>query len=239
MSVCLAPPDARWCELLYVKMIPPGRALMAMVWLALTGLCVQAGIAAGLDESAIIEKRLGEAQSGPAASVQKRLLAGKKAAFFCANCHGESGVSTLGHVPNLAGQNPIYLLVQIQKFADGRRKDDFMSGLIKALKDEDRLGIAMYYASQAVLPNQRVGAREVQQGRQIYVRACAGCHGASARGSRNIARLAGQQPEYLVQALTDYRKRTGQRADPSMLSVASNLKDDQIAALAVYLSSMP
>jgi len=215
------------------------RSAQVALLLVLGSLWGQAAAAPGNDEAMGYERRVSEVQAGPAPVVQKRLQAGKKAAFFCANCHGESGVSALGHVPNLAGQNPVYLMVQIQKFADGRRKDDFMTGLIKALKDEDRLGMAMYYASQTVPPRAAEDARQVQQGRQIYSRACVGCHGASARGNKNVARLAGQQTEYLIQSLTHYRNRTGQRSDPSMLSVASNLKDDQIAAVAAYLSSLP
>lgn len=216
-----------------------GRSISVGFLLAMGVVYVSAAAAPRNEEVVGYEKRIGEVQSGSAAALQKRLTAGKKAAFFCANCHGESGVSALGHVPNLAGQNPVYLMVQIQKFADGRRKDDFMTGLIKALKDEDRLGMAMYYASQPVPPRAAGNAREVQQGRQIYSRACVGCHGAGAQGNRNVARLAGQQPDYLIQSLTHYRNRTGQRSDPSMLSVAANLKDDQIAAVAAYLSSLP
>jgi cytochrome c553 len=57
----------------------------------------------------------------------------------------------LDHVPNLAGQHAFYLLTQIDKFGDGRRKDEFMSGLVKVLKPEDRSNIAVLYATQEVV----------------------------------------------------------------------------------------
>jgi cytochrome c553 len=195
--------------------------------------------AAPANEIADFEQRINEVRGSSTAALQKKLQAGKKAAFFCANCHGDTGLSTLGYVPNLAGQNPVYLMLQIQKFADGRRQDDFMTGLIKALKDEDRLAMAMYYASQPVPAGKPQDARLVQQGRTIFTRACVGCHGASALGSRNVARLAGQQPEYLVDSLIKYRNRSGQRTDPVMSSVAARLTNDQIAALAAFLTNLP
>src|SRR5512135_1124685 len=75
------------------------------------------------------EARIQQVMSSPAALAQAT-QEGKKAAFFCANCHGETGNSAYDYIPNLAGQNAAYLLNQIRKFADGRRQDEFMSGMI-------------------------------------------------------------------------------------------------------------
>jgi cytochrome c553 len=165
-------------------------------------------------------------------------VAGKRAAFLCVHCHGEDGNSPLGHVPNLAGQNAVYLLNQIDKFADGRRKDEFMSGLVKVLKPEDRFNMAVFYASQSVKASPGREAREAQVGARHFARACAGCHGAAARGSREVARLAGQQALYLKNALEGYRQGAGTRADVRMTGVAKKLSDPDIAALAAYLSAL-
>lgn len=162
--------------------------------------------------------------------------AGKRAAFLCVHCHGEDGNSPLNYVPNLAGQNPAYLLNQIEKFGDGRRKDEFMSGLVKMLKPEDRFNMAVFYASQAVKPAPSRDARLEQAGARHFARACAGCHGATAQGSREVARLAGQQPVYLRNALAGYRKGGGIRSDNRMTGVARTLSDQDMAALAAYLS---
>ena len=130
-------------------------------------------------------------------------------------------------------------MTQIQKFADGRRKDDFMSGLIKVLKEDDRLNMAVYYSSLMVLPSQVSNPRQVGEGKTLYKRACIGCHGADGHGNRKVARLAGQQLEYLADSLSKYRSRKEGRSDPVMSSVAANLSNDQIAAVAAYLSSLP
>jgi cytochrome c553 len=161
--------------------------------------------------------------------------AGKKAAFFCANCHGENGNSKQGEVPNLAGQNPAYLLEQIRKFTTGQRRDQFMQGLMKVLSEDDRINIAVYYADLNVLP---AGKATSTTGRELYTKNCVRCHGEQGLGGEKFPRLAGQQTEYLVKSLTRYRNRSGERMDTLMLASTTFLKDADIQALAAYISAM-
>jgi cytochrome c553 len=185
-----------------------------------------------------IEMKLARVQ-GDAVMHKAAIAAGKKAAFFCVNCHGDNGVSGLEHVPNLAGQNAFYLLHQIDKFGDGRRKDDFMSGLVKVLKPDERFNIAVFYASQPVPPTRAVDKFQERAGARHYARACIGCHGAKGYGTREVARLAGQRNGYLVMALKNYRSGGGVRADRRMTGVAQKLSDAEINALAIYLGALP
>lgn len=185
-----------------------------------------------------IEARLARLQSDSGAH-KTAISAGKRAAFFCANCHGETGVSALEHVPNLAGQNAFYLLAQIDKFGDGRRKDDFMSGLVKVLKPDERFNIAVFYASQPVPPTAAKERAQAAAGGKHFARACVGCHGAKGYGTREVARLAGQRNGYLVTALGNYRSGKAGRADSRMTGVAQKLSDAEIAALASYLGTLP
>jgi cytochrome c553 len=186
------------------------------------------------DKEARLTSVMADAKAREAASV-----AGRRAAFLCVHCHGEDGVSSLDHVPNLAGQNPVYLLNQIDKFGDGRRKDEFMSGLVKVLKPEDRLNMAIFYASQSIKAAPGKDAHLEQSGGKHFARACVGCHGPQARGTKEIARLAGQQQGYIRNTLKGYRQAVGVRSDPRMTGVARNLSDPEIAALAAYLASLP
>lgn len=183
------------------------------------------------------DARLQAIQADPAA-VQAAVEAGRKASFFCANCHGDNGVSRLPEVPNLAGQNPAYLLEQIRKFGSGQRKDEFMQGLIKVLKDEEKIQIALFYAGQQPIPGQQEAA-PVAAGRQVYVKLCARCHGDQARGNETIPRLAGQHPVYLNRSITRYRDKTGERLDPQMSSAVAPLKNEDIKAVAAYLNTLP
>jgi len=162
--------------------------------------------------------------------------AGKKIASFCANCHGPDGNSKQSEIPNLAGQNPVYLFNQVHKFSTGERKDQWMEPAIKMLSDSDRISVVVYYSSMQVTPASSAPPNEA--GKAIFHRVCARCHGDQARGGERFPRLAGQQITYLIRSLTRYRDRTGNRMEPEMLAMTAALKDEDIKALADYLASM-
>ena len=64
-----------------------------------------------------LDARFKEAQTSPQLA-DDLYKVGRKVAAVCANCHGEGGTSTKPSIPNLAGQNPAYLLEQMRQFAD-------------------------------------------------------------------------------------------------------------------------
>lgn len=183
------------------------------------------------------QERLKTVQSDPAA-LKAAVEAGRKAAFFCANCHGETGISKQPEVPNLAGQNPAYLLEQIRKFGSGERKDPFMQGLIKVLKDDERVQIALFYAVQSAARS-KADAGQAVRGRELFVKLCARCHGDDAHGNDLYPRLAGQHFAYLQSSITRYRDGTGVRNNQLMSIATAPLKNDDIVAIANYLAQSP
>ena len=184
-----------------------------------------------------LQERLKSVQADPAA-LKAAVDAGKKATFFCANCHGEDGISKTPDVPNLAGQNPAYLLEQIRKFASGERKDPFMQGLIKVLKDDERFQIALYYSNVQVRPTSG-DTTQVANGKVLFAKLCVRCHGEQARGSEVYPRLAGQKLTYLQTAITRYRDNTGIRNYPLMSIATAPLKNADVVAVANYLTQLP
>ena len=198
----------------------------------LLGLLASSSVFAQAD----LQERLKTLQSDPVA-VKTAVEAGKKASFFCANCHGEDGVSKTSDVPNLAGQNPAYLLEQIRKFGSGERKDAFMQGLIKVLKDEERLQVALYYANATVPPG-RADAVQAERGKALFNKLCVRCHGEQARGNELYPRLAGQKLPYLQTSITRYRDKTGVRTNQLMSIATATLKDEDIVAVSNYLTQL-
>ncbi len=184
-----------------------------------------------------LQERLKALQADPVA-LQKAADAGRKVTFFCANCHGEDGISKLPEVPNLAGQNPAYLLEQIRKFGSGERKDQFMQGLIKVLKDDERLQAVAFYASSNVPPSP-ANTAQVAQGKVLFGKLCARCHGEQARGGELFPRLAGQKATYLQSSITRYRDNSGVRNNTLMSIATATLKNDDISAIANYLTQLP
>lgn len=192
--------------------------------------------ASALGQSASID-RLKAIQADPAV-LKQALESGKKASFFCANCHGETGLSKTPEVPNLAGQNPAYLLEQIRKFASGERKDNFMQGLIKVLKEEERIQLALFYAGSPAVPNQADVALAAR-GKVLFDKLCARCHGEKAYGNELYPRIASQKVPYLQASISRYRDRTGVRNNQLMSIATSTLKDDEVVAIANYLTQLP
>ena len=175
---------------------------------------------------------------GDPQALQAAIEAGKKAAFFCVNCHGEDGLSKIREVPNLAGQNPAYLLEQIRKFGSGERKDQFMQGLIKVLKEEERLQIALYYNSIRV-PEAHGDARLLPRGKELFTKLCVRCHGPQGYGNEAIPRIAGQHVDYLKTSITRYRDGTGERNNQLMAIATSPLSNEDVTAVANYVAQLP
>ena len=210
------------------------RVSLISLWLAVTTLFAVSAPAA--DSRALLRDRLAlkEADAGEWKALLKQA---SEHASFCARCHGEDGVSVQALVPNLAGQNPYYLLEQIERFADGRRKDFIMSPLAAQAKPTERVLLAIYYASMSP----RAAAADpalAAAGKRRYEQSCITCHGLDAKGTEVYPRLAGQQAGYLSQRLLALR--TGNAAPGSIMpDIARTLSDDEIKALVAYLSSQP
>jgi cytochrome c553 len=183
------------------------------------------------------EQRLQEVQHD-AKAMDQALRTGRRVAAFCANCHGESGNSVRPDVPNLAGQNSNYLLEQVKQFADGRRKNMFMEGLVKAMSADEKVGVAVFFASQEVITRPAKDDKLAARGKQHYEHICFACHGESGRGSEKYARIAGQQADYLTTTLKRYRDGSATRMNPIMAGTTKPLKDADVDALVAYISSM-
>ncbi len=72
------------------------------------------------------------------------------------------------------------------------------------------------------------------------VYSCAGCHGIvgwkNAYPNYHVPRIAGQNFDYLVAALTEYKK--GERSHPTMRAQVESLSEQDIRDIATYLSSI-
>jgi cytochrome c553 len=163
---------------------------------------------------------------------------GRKVADFCANCHGPDGQSVLPEVPNLAAQNTIYVLAQLVKFTEGKRKQFFMEGLMKALTQEEKMAVAVFYTNQPPKSIPAPDAALAARGKALYDKGCYKCHGANGYGNEKNARLAGQGPEYLSANMKRYKDGSASRPDENMTKAAKALTDDEVKALVAYIGSM-
>jgi cytochrome c553 len=173
--------------------------------------------------------------------------AGKAA--VCAACHGPGGNSINPEWPSLAGQSARYLFESLQEYKSGERKDPLMMGQVAALSEQDKKDLAVYFSQQTPKPG--VASEEaIDIAGPLYrggdaergIAACAACHGPRGLGNPGAGypRLSGQHAAYSAVALRHYRagERAGSRNGQMMTAVAKPLTDEEIEALASYISGL-
>ncbi|HEV3241999.1 MAG TPA: cytochrome c4 [Methyloceanibacter sp.] len=161
-------------------------------------------------------------------------------AKICTACHGETGVPQLKTTPVIRGQNAGYLFFQLRDFKSGARKNDLMSPIAASLQQEDLLPLAEYF-SKLKWPNlqQTPAPADVATKAQAAISSvgCIACHLDHFQGDGTTARLAGQQHDYLLKTMTDFRD--GMRGNnPGMSGLMKATSPDSITALAEYLAGM-
>lgn len=161
--------------------------------------------------------------------------AGEQKAEPCANCHGQKGNSSNAQWPNLAAQQPTYLVNQLKAFKAGNRINVMMNSMTANLNNEDINNLAAYFSSQKAVKTSSSDPALAKAG-EAKAGMCLGCHGATAGGNGQFPRLAGQHPEYLVQQLKAFKE--GSRKSGPMQAITANLPEADFKALAAYFGSL-
>jgi cytochrome c553 len=171
----------------------------------------------------------------------------------CGECHDLDGVAPNGHFPNLAAQKPSYLRKEMDDFRKGARGNDHgqMGTSAREAAGQTLHDVVGYFAGLPPPPpvpmtglSPKAAARAallVAKGsRADRIPPCVNCHSAHPKRAFDAPWLEAQQPAYIVKELEDFR--AGARAndpDQVMEKIARVLSDDDIAALAQYLASLP
>jgi cytochrome c553 len=172
----------------------------------------------------------------------------------CTPCHGvEGGGTNDPYFPRLAGKPAGYLYHQLVAFKNGRRRYPPMNYLLAFLPDAYLKQIAEYFAEQRPpLPPPAVpdvsdsvlkrGQELVTQGdMERGVPACVSCHGPSLTGMEPaIPGLLGLRASYVSAQLGGWRYGTRTAIAPDCMQlVAGHLTEDDVRAVAAWLSSRP
>ena len=166
--------------------------------------------------------------------------AGRAKSQTCAACHGADGNSASGMFPNLAGQTWRYLYVQLKDYKEGRRSNPLMSPMAATLSREDMINVANFYAAQPLKPS----TFKADEGKVTLGKAkadetlCTMCHLGGFLGQNEIPRVAGQQYDYIVQQLKDFKARNRTNDAGNMTSVGQTLSETDIENLGHYLTSL-
>jgi cytochrome c553 len=176
------------------------------------------------------------------------LQKGQQLYYSCSACHGESANNTVGNFPKLAGQNPRYLVKQLQDYQTHRRENAVMEPIAHTLTPNDTASL-IAYLNQFKSNTGIAEPKQLLLGEKLYragstaakIPACAACHGSAGLGNNqaSIPALAGQNTDYTVTQLTAFQQHT-RHNDPNkmMQTIAARLSDQDKLALANFIHGL-
>jgi len=189
---------------------------------------------------------------------------GAQLAGTCAACHGLDGNADADPslYPRIAGQNERYVAHQLALFKSGQRQSPIMQPYAMPLSAQDMRDLGAHYAQQSsgagiaddavVESGPYAGMKFYEIGQTLFrsgntergIPACMACHGPAGSGNPGPAypHVGGQQAWYSAARLYTYRE--GQTLEDNrhlfdvMASVAKQLSDEEIEALASYMQGL-
>ena len=158
-------------------------------------------------------------------------------AALCGACHGADGKPVLAVYPVLAGQTARYTYLQLRDFQEGRRTNALMTPMVAGMTRDEMRELAEYYAKQKPpLQAFAVSADKAREGKlKSDETLCTMCHLGGFAGQNEVPRVAGQNFDYIVKQLTEFKARQRTNDAGSMTSVANTLSAQDIDNIAHYL----
>ena len=169
---------------------------------------------------------------GVAAAADDQLAEGERLGRSCAGCHGTAGVSPGKLIPIIGGQVDKYIVKTMEEFAADKRPGSAMLNLAKGYSAEEQKQLAAYFAAQPWVNTPHAAENSADA---ALVKSCQGCHGSKGEGRGAFPRLAGQHPDYLYQALMEYK--SGERTAPVM-KLVTRIDDATLKQMADYYSAL-
>ena len=160
---------------------------------------------------------------------------------YCMTCHGAEGQGNVGiQAPRIAGMEPWYLKLQLEKVRAGIRgthpEDEqglAMQPMAANLTDTSIADIVGWVGTFDYVPAEITIEGDVTRGRTLY-RSCESCHGARAEGNQayGAPALAGQNDWYLITQLNNFKtayrgSHPDDQAGAMMIPMANMLPNEQ------------
>lgn len=160
----------------------------------------------------------------------------------CLACHGAEGQSGIPGTPSLGGQPAFFVVTQLFLFREGSRDNAAMTAIAKTLTNDD---LRTFADAIAKLPPPRPPETPPDPARFARGRALAGqklcgtCHNADYSGREQMARLANQREEYLLETMRGFKAGTRIGYGPAMSEALVGLTDDDLKDIAHFLAHLP
>lgn len=163
----------------------------------------------------------------------------------CITCHGPEGWGVPGSgYPQIAGQLKNVVIKQLADFRAGNRDNPIM----RAFSSRNSLGsaqaiadVAAYVASMPMTPHNEQGfPLRLQEGKVIYDKLCADCHGEQGEGDpkEHVPRIQGQHYSYLSRQFNWIRNGRRRNSDEKMVKQIKNFTPPEQVAVLSYVASL-
>ena len=164
----------------------------------------------------------------------------------CVGCHRKEATGrSSGAYPRLAGQHATVLIKQMLDIYSGLRTNPKMKDYVEDhLSDPRDIADAAAYLSALPIPADAIGRGPgiaAGSGKTLYDRDCAHCHGSNGEGdaAKFYPMVAAQHYRYLLREMHYIRDGDRGNSNPDMVKVIKPYHEDDLTALADYMSSLP
>lgn len=158
----------------------------------------------------------------------------------CGACHGPDGNSKIVGTPSLAGQPKIFLENQMVMIREGMRDIPAMKGQLDGVSDAAIIAMSQFYTSSPAIS--QAGPRNkslFEKGQVISKEAlCGTCHLSNYVGRDQMPRIAAQREDYLLYSMRQFRSNQVTGRDTIMAASLYGMSDDDLKAIAHYLSQL-
>jgi len=162
------------------------------------------------------------------------MQAATSAATACISCHGKDGNSSISGIPNLSGLTADYLAKAIEQYQSGDRQHELMKSFVTDLSKVQVNLISIYFTNQEPVATHNAGKGKAETVKDL-VGGCEGCHGEKGVSTSEKPSIAGQDADYLVQALLNYQN--GKRTNSDMKNAVAEIKKSDFTHLASYFAA--
>ena len=161
-------------------------------------------------------------------------------AAMCLDCHGVNGNSSMPGTPSLAAQNARYIYLQLRDFQEGRRENPIMSPMTAGLTRPEMQELANYFSKQKLSSKGfKADPDKAALGKaKADETLCAMCHLGEFIGQNEIPKVAGQNFDYVIKTLKDFKAKNRTNDAGNMTSVASTLSEQDIENLGHYIAGL-
>jgi sulfide dehydrogenase cytochrome subunit len=163
----------------------------------------------------------------------------------CSGCHGADGVSAGDSVPSIAGMDPRYFFTVMRGFKLDERYSTIMGRIARGYRTSEIRAMARFFSARdwvdaPVSASAQQSDELADAGRAIHDELCAECHEDDGRyQDKEIPRLAGQWPRYLLVQLIDYQQGEVRMPQPDkMRERLSDLDRADLEALSDFYAQV-